>query len=104
MSDAPPPPPPQRSADGATSDRAIAALVFGILSFFIPLVASAFGLGFGIAALKQIKAADGRLRGKNMAIAGIVMSVVTGVIFPLSIALLFWACAVAARTSGTCFA
>lgn len=56
------PPPPQR-----TSGFAIASLVFGILG------GALFALVFGYIALSQIRRAGGRLRGRGVALTGVVL-------------------------------
>lgn len=60
-----PAPPP------ATSGKAVASLIFGLL-FFIPLAFVA-AIVFGHIALSEIKRSAGRLAGEGMAIAGLVL-------------------------------
>ncbi|MGC2186727.1 MAG: DUF4190 domain-containing protein [Terriglobales bacterium] len=54
-----------------TSGLAIASLVFGLLFFFFPL--SIVAIVFGHISLSQIKKSAGRLGGKGLAIAGLVL-------------------------------
>jgi type II secretory pathway pseudopilin PulG len=54
-----------------TSGMAIASLVFGILFLFFPL--NILAIIFGHISLSQIKASAGRLGGRGMAIAGLVL-------------------------------
>jgi prepilin-type processing-associated H-X9-DG protein len=65
------PAPPQPSAPALTS------LVLGVASFVLPLVASLPALFVGYRALYAINASEGRLSGRRLAIAGIVLGGLT---------------------------
>ncbi|MBN2561332.1 MAG: DUF4190 domain-containing protein [Phycisphaerae bacterium] len=67
-----PPPPPQAQR---TSALAILSLVASLL-FCIPFAAPAAGLLFGIIALVLISGSRGMVKGKGLAIAGVVVSAV----------------------------
>jgi len=60
-----------------TCPFAIVSLVVGILSFCIPLIGSAVAITFGIVSLNRIKLSSGRLWGRGMAIAGIILGCVS---------------------------
>ena len=97
MNSLPPPiPPPPVSPSNDQSNftgplhndpLAIASLVCAIVSFMVYLWIPAAPVAFvlGILALKRIKAEPGRLKGRGMALAGMIL--VTG--FPLLILLLY---------------
>jgi hypothetical protein len=57
-----------------TSGKAIASLVFGLLSFCIPLLAGLVGVILGFLSLGDIKRSEGRVGGKGLAIVGIIAS------------------------------
>jgi|LSQX01.2.fsa_nt_gb hypothetical protein len=59
---------------GPNASFATPSLVLGILSLLCGGVTGPIGLGLGVAALKQIEAAAGRLGGRGIAITGIVLS------------------------------
>ena len=62
-----------------SSGRAIAALVCGILSIFIPgigFVLGVLGIIFGVIAKNEIRRSEGKLTGEGMAIAGFVCGIV----------------------------
>jgi hypothetical protein len=61
-----------------TSGKAVASLVLGILSFCLPVFASIAAIILGIVGLSNINQSQGRLKGRGLAIAGIV----TGAISP----------------------
>ena len=69
----PPLPPPGVHAVPAekTGGMAIASLVFGILFLFFPL--NILAIIFGHISLSQIKASAGRLGGRGLAVAGLVL-------------------------------
>lgn len=75
-------PPPARP----TSGWATAALIFGILSFCLPILGSLLGIIFGIVGL--FKTSDNRASGRGMAIAGLVLSIITLVVLPVPISML----------------
>lgn len=58
---------------GPNASYAVPSLVLGIVSVFCGGVTGPIGLGFGIAALKQIQS-DPRLGGRGLAVAGIATS------------------------------
>jgi len=63
------------AAPAQTSGKAIASLVLG-LSGLLCGIAAIVGLIFGIVALNDIKKSGGRLEGRGLATAGIVVSAV----------------------------
>src|SRR5262249_10774448 len=65
---------PQPSGPSKTSGLAIASLILGILTFPTAGLAGIAGLILGIIALVRISDGKGRLRGKGMAIGGVVLS------------------------------
>lgn len=64
-----------------TSGLAIASLIFGLLFLFFPL--SIVAIVFGHISLSQIKKSAGRLGGKGLAIAGLVLGYLGVAIIPL---------------------
>jgi len=74
---APPVQPPGAPPAGPapTSGKAIASLVLGLCGLLCG-IAAIVGLIFGIVALSDIKKSGGRLEGRGLATAGIVVSVV----------------------------
>jgi len=70
--------------DVKTSRLAIAAVVLGILGivmYEIPYgIIGGIGMSFGIFALTKIDQSQGRLRGKGLAITGIIISVISAII------------------------
>jgi len=77
-----PPPPPLMTAapGGETNPMAIASLVLGLLSFGCGCFVSIPAIICGHLALSQIKAAPGRYKGRELAIAGLVIGYLTLVI------------------------
>ena len=76
--------PPSASGSVApekTSGLAIASLIFGILFIFFPLSIPAIVLGH--IALSQIKKSSGRLGGRGMAIAGLILGYLGIAMIPL---------------------
>src|SRR5271163_3578003 len=57
----------------ATSGKAIASLVCGILAYIIPFFLAIPAIVFGHIALSDIKKSAGRLKGQGLAIAGLVL-------------------------------
>jgi prepilin-type processing-associated H-X9-DG protein len=57
-----------------TSGKAVAALILGLLSFCLNLLAAGPALILGIASLRDIGRSQGRLGGNGLAISGIVLS------------------------------
>jgi type IV pilus assembly protein PilA len=72
---------PESLAPEKTSSLAIASLIFGILFIFFPLSIPA--IVFGHIALSQIKKSSGRLGGRGMAIAGLVLGYLGIAMIPL---------------------
>jgi type IV pilus assembly protein PilA len=68
-------------APGETSGMAIASLIFGLLFLFFPLSIVAIVLGH--ISLSQIKKSAGRLGGKGLAIAGLVLGYLGVAMIPL---------------------
>lgn len=70
-----------------TSGKAITALVFGILTFLLPVLATIPAVLFGALALGDIKRSRGGLRGGGLALAGIILGVAGNlVILPVLLA------------------
>jgi hypothetical protein len=72
----PPPiyPPPSTSRGGRSSGLAIASLVLGIFSFMcLPIIGAVLAVVFGLLARGDIKRSQGRLRGRGMSLAGIIL-------------------------------
>jgi type IV pilus assembly protein PilA len=57
----------------ATSGKAIASLVCGVLAYIIPFFLAILAIVFGHIALSDIKRSAGRLKGQGLAIAGLVL-------------------------------
>ena len=58
-----------------TNGLAITSLVFGVLGFLVlPIVGSLVGLACGIPAKRSIERSNGRETGRELAIAGIILS------------------------------
>jgi cytochrome c biogenesis protein CcdA len=79
---APPPPPGFDYGAGAQAvndGKAIGALVCGILAFFVPcagLVLAIVAIVLGVQSRNTIAAANGRLKGRGMATAGLILGIV----------------------------
>ena len=69
------------AAPEKTSGLAIASLIFGLLFLFFPL--SIVAIVFGHISLSQIKKSAGRLGGKGLAIAGLVLGYLGVAMIPL---------------------
>jgi hypothetical protein len=67
--------PPQESpAVPQNSGKAIVSLVFGILGFILlPLIAGIVAVVTGYSAKREIRESAGRLKGEDMATAGIIL-------------------------------
>lgn len=65
------------------SPMAIVALALGIGSIMIPCLLSLAALMVGIWAIREIGFSEGRLGGMNVAIAGILIGIVTGIVAPI---------------------
>lgn len=77
-----------------TSGKAIAALILGIvaacISVYLGILAGIIGLILGILGMKEVDRSNGMVKGKGMAIAGIVLSSI-GILLQLVIILFFGA-------------
>ncbi len=71
-----------------TSQAAVAALVLGILVFFTCGITALPAIICGIVALVKISGSNGLLKGKGMAITGLVLPAVFIIIVPLPLAIL----------------
>jgi hypothetical protein len=71
----PSPPPPEEGARRRTSGKATVALVLGIAGF-ITVFASSLAIAFATLALGDIRASQGALGGRGVAIAGLVLGFV----------------------------
>jgi len=75
--------PREAPAPPSTSGKAIASFVLGILSFCMPLIAALPGVIAGAWGLADIRRSQGLLRGRGLAIVGILLSLVaTLVVWP----------------------
>jgi prepilin-type processing-associated H-X9-DG protein len=63
-----------------TSPAAIASLVLGLLSLVLSLLAAIPACIFGLLALRAINESDGRLRGRPLAIAGMLLGVLVSAV------------------------
>jgi len=63
------------------SRKAVASLVLGLASFLAVCLTGMLAVAFGIFALVDIRQSRGRLRGKKMAIAGIVLGAILGTVY-----------------------
>ncbi|MFG0251637.1 MAG: DUF4190 domain-containing protein [Phycisphaerales bacterium JB038] len=73
-----PPPPPGRAMEPmrrGTSGLAIASLICSLL-LCLPFLGPVLGLGLGITALARISASGGRLGGRGLALAGVVIGAI----------------------------
>ena len=66
-----------------TSGLAIASLILGITSFIPTCLGPIVGVILGIVALVNISGSKGRIKGKGLAIGGIVLSVLFGLVTPV---------------------
>ena len=66
----------------ATSGKAVASLVFGLLSFFCSLLGTIPAVVLGILSLREIGRSQGRLKGEGLAIAGLATGAF-GVVFSM---------------------
>jgi hypothetical protein len=71
---------PRRPGTQRTSGKATAALVLGILAFCLSLLTGVPAIVLGVLSLVEIAGSRGRLRGRGLAIVGIIL----GVIGPLA--------------------
>jgi len=75
--------PLSQPAHSQTSVAAILSLVFGILGPCCVGITGILGFILGIVALRQIRRGEGKLTGKGLAIAGVVISGLTMLILPV---------------------
>jgi hypothetical protein len=71
-----------------TSGKAVWSLVLGILSFCIPLLPTIPAIILGILGIVDVNKHEGRLKGKGLAITGLVLSVLSIVMMPFYLILL----------------
>ncbi len=76
------------SVEAKTSKAAVAALVLGILAFITCGITALPAIICGIVALVKISGSNGLLKGKGMAITGLVLPAVLIIIVPLPLAIL----------------
>lgn len=86
------------AAQPTTSGMAIASLILGICSFCAGIFASLPGIILGIISLGKIKKSNGQLKGRGLAIGGIVTASVTLVLQVMMILLLAILMPVIAKT------
>jgi len=83
-----PPPPPGYGAPDAGSSRysklAIAALVVAIVGAFLPFIGAIIAIALGISGLLAVSNAGGKLRGKGLAIAALVIAALSMVAWGLA--------------------
>jgi prepilin-type processing-associated H-X9-DG protein len=92
-----PPPLPAHmpAATGKTSVMAILSLVLGVLGLFSCGGTALFGLILGIIAMVKVSNSGGALRGKGLALAGVIVSAVFLLMVPIFAAMLLPALAAA---------
>jgi hypothetical protein len=83
------------STPGKTSAMAILSLVLGILGLFTCGATALFGLILGIIAMVKVSNSQGALRGKGVALAGVIVSGVFLLMVPIFAAMLLPALAAA---------
>ncbi len=66
-----------------TSGVATTSLIFGLLSFCLPIVGGLVAIGCGVGALVEIGRSQGRKRGQGFAIAGMAMGILSLMVVPL---------------------
>ena len=93
-----PPAPPDRHPP--VSGLARWSLVARILNFWLVIVGLVAGIALGRAATREISASAGRLDGMGLARAGIVLSIISVILYTLALLVLIAACA----GQETCFA
>lgn len=71
-----------------TSGKAIASFILGGASFLFSILTAIPAIILGIISLKQIKASRGRVGGETLAICGVIMGGLGGLMFPILIAML----------------
>jgi hypothetical protein len=92
-----PPPLPSKAMPpaGKLSVMAVLSLVFGVLGLFTCGGTTLFGLILGIIAIVKVSNSQGALRGKGLALAGIITSAIFLITLPILAALLLPALAAA---------
>jgi len=105
---APPPPLPSDAAAMAsvrTSGLAITSLVLGIVAIatcgILLLIAAPVGLILGLVSMNQIRKSQGQLKGRGLALAGVIISCVALLLIPVFAALLLPALAQAKQKAET---
>jgi hypothetical protein len=81
---------PRRRGPKASSGKALASLILGLLSFCLNLPASAAAVVLGVMSLADIRRSQGQLAGKGMAIAGIAAGVLGLIVNSLVIGLVLY--------------
>jgi prepilin-type processing-associated H-X9-DG protein len=71
-----------------TSSAAIASLVLGLLSLALSLLAAIPACIVGLQALRAINESDGRLRGRPLAIAGMLLGALVGIVTAAGLAII----------------
>jgi len=66
-----------------TSGKAVASLIFGVLSFLLSIPAGIVAVVFGHLARRDIKTSSGRLKGDGIALAGLIMGYVSFAFIPV---------------------
>jgi type IV pilus assembly protein PilA len=66
-----------------TSGKAVASLIFGLLSFLFSIPAGIVAVVFGHLARRDIKTSPGRLKGDGMALAGLIMGYISFAFIPV---------------------
>ena len=73
----------QFSGSQETSGKAVASLIFGLLSFLFSIPAGIVAVVFGHLARRDIKTSTGRLKGDGMALAGLIMGYISFAFIPV---------------------
>src|SRR5690349_5464825 len=73
----------QFSGSQETSGKAVASLIFGLLSFLFSIPAGIVAVVFGHLARRDIKTSTGRLKGDGIALAGLIMGYLSFAFIPL---------------------
>lgn len=71
---------PRLLASPGVSGTAVASLVLGILSFFLPILCSIPSVILGVVSLADIRRSQGRVGGKGLAITGLALSAVSSML------------------------
>ena len=78
--------PPYPQPSRPTSGWATAGLIFGILGFCLPIIGSLLGIVLGIIGITKTR--DNRAGGRGMAVAGLILGIISLLFGPLLIAIL----------------